>query len=559
MQKFFARLDEIAGINPGNRRAARLERLAFIFLALMVLSAPHSIAATQTAWILGMLAWVIRLFIKPRPAFVKTPLDIALWAFFGWSVASSVFSYAPDISLDKLRGVALFLIFYFVINVVRTRRGAVFLAFALIASCMFNVLLVPVERLIGRGVEIHGVRAESPLAGALLFDGDTLLKANKTKIKTPEDLVAEIERNETTKIEFYRPDFYYAVEVKRGELLGGAGALERLGIESWKRSRNWRSTGFYGHWTTYAEVLQLVAALVFGLFIASLGKENFKPRRIAETAKNEGKIHKKIFGSARLRISAPLVLLFTLGAMLFALLLTATRASQAGFLIAAAAIVLLNGNRKLIFALAAIALPLAIIGSVYLQQSRNIGFVDERDDSTKYRQTMYRDGLRLWTESPRNFIFGIGMDSIKRYWREWDLFDKGNLPMGHFHSTPVQLAVERGLPALLLWFWILWIYGGALFRANTKYKLQITNYDAGTSDSVGENPKPQIPNPEFAGWREKGIILGCFGGMIGFAASGFVHYNLGDQEVAMIFFLLMGLSFALIRLTRTYPDDSVRV
>jgi hypothetical protein len=29
--------------------------------------------------------------------------------------------------------------------------------------------------------------------------------------------------------------------------------------------------------------------------------------------------------------------------------------------------------------------------------------------------------------------------------------------------------------------------------------------------------------------------------MIGFFLSGFVHYNLGDQEVAMVFFMLMGI------------------
>ena len=36
-----------------------------------------------------------------------------------------------------------------------------------------------------------------------------------------------------------------------------------------------------------------------------------------------------------------------------------------------------------------------------------------------------------------------------------------------------------------------------------------------------------------------GIILGCFGAALGFFVSGLVHYNLGDGEVAMIFYLLM--------------------
>jgi hypothetical protein len=47
-------------------------------------------------------------------------------------------------------------------------------------------------------------------------------------------------------------------------------------------------------------------------------------------------------------------------------------------------------------------------------------------------------------------------------------------------------------------------------------------------------------------WKTQGILLGCFGGLIGFFASGLVHYNLGDAEVAMIFFLLMGIGISIL-------------
>ena len=144
---------------------------------------------------------------------------------------------------------------------------------------MVNVVWTPIERLIGRGVEIHGIAPESPLAKAIIEEGDTLLKANGKKIKTPEDLLAEIEQNEMTKIEFYRPDFYNIVEVKKADLLNGANALERLGIASWKKSHNWRSAGFYGHYATYAEVLQLIASLVFGIFDRIFNAKDAKTQR----------------------------------------------------------------------------------------------------------------------------------------------------------------------------------------------------------------------------------------------------------------------------------------
>jgi len=117
------------------------------------------------------------------------------------------------------------------------------------------------------------------------------------------------------------------------------------------------------------------------------------------------------------------------------------------------------------------------------------------------------------------------MDSIKRFAPAWHLFDDGKLPMGHFHSTPLQLVVERGLPALLIWLTILGIYTRTLWRS--------------------------IRSKNAHDWRYTGVLLGCLGGAIGFFVSGLVHYNLGDSEVAMVFYLLMGLSTKLTELSPT--------
>ncbi len=514
MPGFFERLDALAETNDGAFSVRWLERTAFVLLVLMIVSAPHSIAATQIAWLTGMFAWMISVVLRWRSGNLRIgraprALSIALWLLFAWSVVTSLTSYAPDISINKLRGVAVFLIFYFVFYNIRNRSAAHFLAFALIVSCMVNVLWTPVQRLIGRGVEIHGLAPDSPLAKALLLDGDTLLDANGKKLRTPEDVLVAVEGNEVTKIKFYRPDFDFVVDVKRADLLEGGDAISQLGISTWKKSRNWRSSGFYGHYTTYAEVLQLIASLVLGLLVANIGKLR---RGDAET---RGRGERDIAASPRLRVSASL-LLFCLAAMALALLLTVTRASQLAFLISAAVIVLAGLGRKWLLAAAAIGLPIAIVGLIFLQQSRQVGFFDAKDESIRWRQTVWREGFDLWTSNPRNFVLGVGMDSIKRYAGEWHLFDDGRLNMGHFHSTPLNLVVERGLPALLLWLTVLGIYARTLWR--------------------GFNPKSKIQN-----LKSKGILLGCLGGMVGFFTSGLVHYNLGDQEVAMMFFLVMGI------------------
>ena len=127
------------------------------------------------------------------------------------------------------------------------------------------------------------------------------------------------------------------------------------------------------------------------------------------------------------------------------------------------------------------------------------------------------------------------MDSIKAHWREWNLFDHGRIPIGHMHSNILQLALERGIPVLLAWFTMLIIYGQTLQNAYSSLR---EHEKLGASAGVG---------PWRANWLDRGIVLGAFGGLIGFLTSGVVHYNWGDSEVIMIFYFVMGLSLGLIR------------
>ncbi|MCY7377642.1 MAG: PDZ domain-containing protein, partial [Pyrinomonadaceae bacterium] len=455
MREFLKKLDCLASIETENKLARLLERIAFVFMILMFVFAPHSIAATQITWLTGMFAWLVRQFIKPRPRLIRTPLDVPLWIFFAWSIITSIFSYDPLTSLDKLRNVALFLIFYYIVNVVKTKRAAFFLASTIIISSMVSVVWTPLERISGRGVEILNIGANSPFSKTILTSGDTILKANDKKVATPEDLLAEIESGDATQIYFYRPDFYLTVEIKRADLLEGTNALEKLGIGDWKRSRNWRSTGFLSHYATFAEVLQLITSLTFGLFIAGLSRKgdgetgrrgdgekyvgDMKENRSDEANPATKSPHLLFSSSPHLLFSSSPFLAFCVVAMAIALLLTVTRASQIGFLISAFAIVFFGANRRILLILMLIILPLTLGGIYFQQQSRKVGYLDLNDDSTKDRLTFYRKGFNLWTQNVRNFSIGVGMDATKRYIKEWDLYDNQGVPMGHFHSTPLQL------------------------------------------------------------------------------------------------------------------------
>lgn len=490
---------------------AGLDRAIVAWLFVMAAAAPHSIAATQIAWMCGMVLWVARLIARPR--FRRTPVDYAMLCFMLLTVISAFTSYAQDISLGKLRAASLFTIVYLVAENVHTRRVLRLLALTLVASCTINVGYTMVERAMGRGVKFETVVVNSPLAAAMfrsadnrvvpegVRSGDTLLEVDGRKLRSPEELVAALDVANAdaapARVRIYRAEWMPVVEVPRGRLLDGATPLERLGVTGWSRGRDWRASGFYGHYVTYAEVLQLIASLAFGLFIALPQKRS---------------------------LSGALLLAAILG-FGFALLLTVTRASQLGLLVSATVIVLMGvRSRRMILVLAACALPLVLAGLFLLQQKRQVGFFDRNDGSISWRETVWREGFELLVSQPRHMLVGVGMDSIKRYGCAWGLFDNCRLPIGHMHSTPLQLALERGIPALAAWLVLIFIYGRMLWRL-------------ARSETVD-------------GWIERGIALGALGGLVGFFLSGLVHYNFGDSEVVMIFYFIMGLSLALERLSR---------
>jgi O-antigen ligase len=98
--------------------------------------------------------------------------------------------------------------------------------------------------------------------------------------------------------------------------------------------------------------------------------------------------------------------------------------------------------------------------------------------------------------------------------------------MLHLHSTPLQLAFDRGLPALVLWLWMMALFWTEIASAEKRA--------ADLSDT-----------------HVYGILLGGLGGLTGFLASSLVNYNYGDGEVAMLFWWLMGVCVFFTGLVRS--------
>ncbi len=473
--------------------AALLDKAIVGCLFLFAVSAPNSIAATQTAWLLGMALWLVRFAFRPRPRLFRTPVDYFLFGFFILSGLSAVLSYEPMVSIGKLRAASLFTIVYLVSQAVPSRRVIRWLALTLVASCMISVVFTGAQRVLGMGVKVKGVSETSPLYKAGLRDGDTLLTVDGAKLHDPQELVNELSRpdKKVSTVTVYRHEWVFPAKVPRGTLLPGNTALEQLGIGSWSKGRDWRASGLFGNFVTYAEALQLILALAVGLLVALPAK----------------------------RSKWGLLLLLAIAGMTGALLLTVTRASWLSFAVSTAVILLLSVSRRAVLLAGLLAIPLILAGLFVLQQKRNVGFLDQQDKSTSWRETVWREGFQLLTSKPRHLLVGIGMDSIKSHWREWGLFAKGRLPWGHMHSNPLQIALERGVPALLVWLGLLFVYARTIWR------------------SLRDKAKVH--------WIEHGILLGALGGLVGFFVSGQVHYNWGDSEVIMIFYFMMGLVLAL--------------
>lgn len=482
--------------NSSSRIALFLERAVTVCLFLFALAAPHSIAATQTAWLLAMTFWAARFAFRPRPETYRTPLDYALLGFFILTMLSALLSYAPDISIGKLRAASLFTIVYVTAENVRSRRVLRALVLALVASCAVNVVYTFGAYAAGRGVKVESLAAESPLRAAGVREGDTVLAVDGEKLGSPEEVVRALNSKEKVTLSLYRVEALPTAELKRTELLDGTTASESLGVKEWTRGRDQRASGFFGHYTTYAEALQLIASLALGLLVARRKKWDWRGALLAAA----------------------------FAGMCGALILTVTRASWLGLLLSAFTIAAVGAKRRTLLVVAAVALPLAVAGLLVLQQKRQVGFLDAREGSTAWRLMVYRESLDLLVREPRHMLVGVGMDSIKRHYREWGLFDKGRQNWSHLHSTPLQIAVERGLPALLVWLALMFLYARTLWRL--------------ARERAVEN------------WVERGLALGALGGLVGFTAGGLVHYNLGDSEVVMIFYFVMGLALVVERMNR---------
>lgn len=471
-------------------------RLTVLFLFLFALVVPHSVAAAHISLGLGFLAWVFRDIRSGRFNFGRTSIDIPLAGFCLLTVLSSVLSVEPGTSIPKLKTLLLFGVIY-IISTNLNRAGGQVLIGLLVVSSLVGVGFSLAEKAWGRGVVLTEVPETSRLAALGVRPGDVVWMIGRRRI------FSIAGANE--QIRGYRPGEKVNVEVLH---LGDPLPVELtvteemlasenpLGVRGEGRSRRFRIAGFSRQFLTYAEQMQILALLSWGGMLTFL------------------RYRKRGLPGALIFSLTAIFILFSL-----ALILTASRAviaSFAGALLLTSIGLGISGGRTAILIGLLAAAGIIGIGAYTIINSREGAVINFRDDSSARRIAYMKAGLRVIPKRP---LLGAGMDSHKLHWKEWGF--PGEY-ITHTHSTPIQIAMDRGLLTLAVYCWMMVaMMASSWFCWNRARRI---------GDTYGE-----------------ALGLGTLSALIGFSISSLANYNFGDAEVLMMLFSLVGLASVALR------------
>ncbi|HKX27995.1 MAG TPA: O-antigen ligase family protein [Blastocatellia bacterium] len=436
---------------------------------------------------MSLIAWLARDLSRRRFHFKRTPIDLPLLCFAVLTILSAVFSVEPGTSLPKLKTLLLFGVIY-VVAANLSRSGVRLMTCLLIISGLVGVGFSLVEKLRGRGMTIAAIEAESPLAGSHLQPGDVIWMIGRHRVASVEEATREIRQyrdGEEVGIEALHAGDPVPVKIRVTDELKAR--TNPLGLSAGGRSRQFRVSGFSRQFQTYAEQMQILAMLAYGGLLTTL---KFWQRR-----------NMKLWSLAAL-------LLFVLFSL--ALTLTASRAVIAASILSVVVISLSLGGRLALVLALSMATLIGGCGFYILTTARNQATVRFDDDSTTRRLAYMEAGVRLIPQYP---LLGVGMDSHKRHWQEWKF--PGEY-ITHTHSTPIQIAVDRGLPALACY---LWLIAAMMIMAWRGFKDEQSSRDV----------------------FDRSLALGALGALLGFTISSLTNYNFGDSEVVLLLLSIAGL------------------
>ncbi|HSL19940.1 MAG TPA: O-antigen ligase family protein [Vicinamibacterales bacterium] len=195
-------------------------------------------------------------------------------------------------------------------------------------------------------------------------------------------------------------------------------------------------------------------------------------------------------------------------ALLVALSLTLTRSAWVGTFVGLAVLFSLRDFRMIavlpiVAALFVALAPATVTDRVY-------SMFDVNDPSNRDRVAMVRSGARMVQDRP---LTGVGPNMIPRVYAEYRDASAVNAMNPHLHNVPLQIAAERGLPALAAWVWFLVVAVRDLWR-------------------------------RFRATDMPSLAAGALAALASMLAAGFFEYNFGDSEFLMLLLVLVTLPYA---------------
>ncbi len=154
--------------------------------------------------------------------------------------------------------------------------------------------------------------------------------------------------------------------------------------------------------------------------------------------------------------------------------------------------------------------------------------VDLQDVTVRDRLAMWHSGLRMIRDHP---LLGVGPGQVRAWYPSYRRPEAVRTSTGHLHSSPIQIAAERGLPALAIWLWV-WI---AFFREGARILRRLG----------GDRSE------------ERTLICASLAGVAGFLVAGLFQHTFGDGDVVLVVYALMALPFTVRRRLAAEPFEGV--
>ena len=198
-------------------------------------------------------------------------------------------------------------------------------------------------------------------------------------------------------------------------------------------------------------------------------------------------------------------------ALVVALGATYARNAWVGVFVAVVCLLALKNWRLIIIAPVAAVVLLALAPAGIRQ--RAFSMFDLNDPTNRDRRAMLKVGAGMVQDHP---FFGVGPEMIQREYPQYRPPDAVNPTNPHLHNVPVQIAAERGLPALAVWIWFVVVALRDLLK------------------QVRHGPA-------------RSVAAAGLAAVIGMLAAGLFEYNFGDSEFLMLFLGLITLPHAAAR------------